>query len=78
MRLKTWAQLSELKVGPNDRHILTALTSRVYFCQGLSMTVNVLAAAADVLIAASLCYFLQCSRTGFKKYDLAFLKQINV
>ncbi|KAF9468824.1 hypothetical protein BDZ94DRAFT_1152791, partial [Collybia nuda] len=44
--------------------------------KGLSMTVNVLAAAADVLIAASLCYFLQCSRTGFKKSDTMISKLI--
>ncbi|KAF9461393.1 hypothetical protein BDZ94DRAFT_1310667 [Collybia nuda] len=37
--------------------------------KGLSMTVNVLGAAADALIAGSLCYFLQRSRTGFKKSD---------
>lgn len=43
--------------------------------QSLSMTVNILAAAADVLIATSLCYFLQCSRTGFKKYDLITVKK---
>ncbi|EDR02279.1 uncharacterized protein LACBIDRAFT_309640 [Laccaria bicolor S238N-H82] len=37
--------------------------------KGLSITVNILAAVADILIAASLCYFLHRSRTGFKKSD---------
>lgn len=35
--------------------------------KGLSMTVNILAVLPDVLIAASLFYFLQRSRTGFKR-----------
>lgn len=37
--------------------------------KGLSITVNILAAVADILIAASLCFFLHRSRTGFKKSD---------
>jgi len=32
------------------------------------MTINALAAAGDVLIAAILCTMLQKSRTGFKRY----------
>ena len=32
------------------------------------MTVNALAAAGDVLIAAILCSILQMSRTGFKRF----------
>jgi hypothetical protein len=32
------------------------------------MTINALAAAGDVLIAATLCIMLQKSRTGFKRY----------
>ncbi|KAJ8496903.1 hypothetical protein ONZ45_g12263 [Pleurotus djamor] len=35
--------------------------------KALSMTVNVLAAAGDLLISASLIYLLQKRRTGFKK-----------
>ncbi|KAG5339360.1 hypothetical protein C0989_004602 [Termitomyces sp. Mn162] len=35
--------------------------------KGLSMVVNILAALGDGLIAGTLCYFLQRSRTGFKK-----------
>ncbi|KAJ3790676.1 hypothetical protein GGU10DRAFT_416298, partial [Lentinula aff. detonsa] len=37
--------------------------------KSLSMTVNVLGAVADVMIAAGLFYFLHRSRTGFKKHD---------
>ncbi|KAF7432827.1 hypothetical protein PC9H_004770 [Pleurotus ostreatus] len=37
--------------------------------KGLSMAVNVLAAAGDALIAASLVFLLRRSRTGFKKSD---------
>ncbi|KAF8165087.1 hypothetical protein B0H34DRAFT_222439 [Crassisporium funariophilum] len=37
--------------------------------KGLSMTVNVLAVVADILIAAALFFFLHRSRTGFKKSD---------
>jgi hypothetical protein len=39
------------------------------------MTVNVLAAVADALIAGALCFFLQRSRTGFKKYILSFARE---
>ncbi|KAG1756053.1 hypothetical protein EDB19DRAFT_1957732 [Suillus lakei] len=35
----------------------------------LSMSVNAVAAAGDILIAAFLCIFLQRSRTGFRKSD---------
>ncbi|KAF5393735.1 hypothetical protein D9757_000328 [Collybiopsis confluens] len=44
--------------------------------KGLSMTVNVLGAVADVAIAAGLFYFLQRSRTGFKKSDTMISKLI--
>ncbi|KAJ7591424.1 hypothetical protein C8J56DRAFT_562734 [Mycena floridula] len=44
--------------------------------KGLSMTVNVLGAVSDVGIAASLFYFLQNSRTGFKKSDTMISKLI--
>ncbi|KAF9057471.1 hypothetical protein BJ165DRAFT_35260 [Panaeolus papilionaceus] len=37
--------------------------------KGLSMAVNLLGAAADVLITAALLFFLHRSRTGFKKSD---------
>ena len=36
--------------------------------QGLSISVNALAAAGDVLIAASLCFLLYRSRTGYRRY----------
>ncbi|TRM68470.1 hypothetical protein BD626DRAFT_565306 [Schizophyllum amplum] len=42
----------------------------------LSMTVNVLGAAADVIIAAGLFFYLQRSRTGFKKSDTMISKLI--
>jgi hypothetical protein len=38
----------------------------------LSVTVNVLAAIGDVLIAGILCTVLHSSRTGFRRYALAF------
>ncbi|KAJ3837418.1 hypothetical protein F5878DRAFT_662106 [Lentinula raphanica] len=44
--------------------------------KSLSMTVNVLGAVADVLIAAGLFYFLHRSRTGFKKSDTMISKLI--
>ncbi|KAK0490651.1 hypothetical protein IW261DRAFT_1555829 [Armillaria novae-zelandiae] len=44
--------------------------------RGLSMTVNVVGAVSDVLIAASLFYFLHRSRTGFKKSDTMISKLI--
>ncbi|KAF9065260.1 hypothetical protein BDP27DRAFT_64902 [Rhodocollybia butyracea] len=37
--------------------------------KGLSIAVNVLAAAGDVLIASSLAYLLQTSKTGFRNSD---------
>ncbi|KAJ4472144.1 hypothetical protein J3R30DRAFT_3407645 [Lentinula aciculospora] len=42
--------------------------------KSLSMTVNVLGAVADVIIAAGLFYFLHRSRTGFKKSDTMISK----
>ncbi|KAJ3892773.1 hypothetical protein GG344DRAFT_87567 [Lentinula edodes] len=42
----------------------------------LSMTVNVLGAVSDVIIAAGLFYFLHRSRTGFKKSDTMISKLI--
>ncbi|KAG7445905.1 uncharacterized protein BT62DRAFT_141887 [Guyanagaster necrorhizus] len=44
--------------------------------RGLSMTVNVVGAISDVLIAASLFYFLHRSRTGFKQSDTMISKLI--
>ncbi|KAK0184248.1 hypothetical protein F5146DRAFT_1171415 [Armillaria mellea] len=44
--------------------------------RGLLMTVNVVGAVSDVLIAASLFYFLHRSRTGFKKSDTMISKLI--
>ncbi|KAF9451746.1 hypothetical protein P691DRAFT_662638, partial [Macrolepiota fuliginosa MF-IS2] len=44
--------------------------------KGLSVTVNILAVAPDVLIAGSLFYFLQRSRTGFKKSDTMITRLI--
>ncbi|KAL1721397.1 hypothetical protein EV715DRAFT_288535 [Schizophyllum commune] len=42
----------------------------------LSMTVNVLGAVADVIIAAGLFFYLHRSRTGFKKSDTMISKLI--
>ncbi|KAJ3906025.1 hypothetical protein F5879DRAFT_683440 [Lentinula edodes] len=44
--------------------------------KSLSMTVNVLGAVSDVIIAAGLFYFLHRSRTGFKKSDTMISKLI--
>jgi hypothetical protein len=44
--------------------------------KNLSMTVNALAAAGDVLIAIVLCFMLQKSRTGFKGSDTMITKLI--
>ncbi|KAF8665611.1 hypothetical protein AX16_000067 [Volvariella volvacea WC 439] len=44
--------------------------------KGLSMTVNVLTVVTDVLIAASLFYYLQRSRTGFKRSDTMISKLV--
>lgn len=35
----------------------------------LTITINALSTAVDILIAASLCFFLHTSRTGFKRSD---------
>ncbi|KAJ3998613.1 hypothetical protein F5050DRAFT_1710372 [Lentinula boryana] len=48
----------------------------LYHLFSLSMTVNVLGAVADVMIAAGLFYFLHRSRTGFKKSDTMISKLI--
>lgn len=42
----------------------------------LSMSVNALAAAGDVLIAVFLCTLLQQSRTGFRRSDTMINKLI--
>ncbi|KAK7060192.1 hypothetical protein VNI00_000957 [Paramarasmius palmivorus] len=44
--------------------------------KGLSMTVNVLGAVADVFIATGLFFFLHRSRTGFKKSDTMISKLV--
>ncbi|KAF8911863.1 hypothetical protein CPB85DRAFT_1434667 [Mucidula mucida] len=44
--------------------------------RGLSMSVNILGAAADVFIAACLFYYLRRSRTGFKRSDTMISKLI--
>ncbi|TFK59793.1 hypothetical protein BDN72DRAFT_738181, partial [Pluteus cervinus] len=44
--------------------------------QGLSMTVNVLAATTDVVIAGALFYYLHSRRTGFKGSDTIISKLI--
>ncbi|KAL9713310.1 hypothetical protein Ac2012v2_002915 [Leucoagaricus gongylophorus] len=44
--------------------------------KGLSIAVNVLAAAGDLVIAASLCVILHQSRTGFKRSDTMIKKLI--
>jgi len=44
--------------------------------KALSLTVNALAAAGDVLIAFILCWILQSSRTGFKRSDTVITKLI--
>lgn len=46
--------------------------------QPLSMTVNVLGAVADVIIAAGLFFYLHRSRTGFKKSDTMISKLVSV
>ncbi|KAF7770245.1 hypothetical protein Agabi119p4_6219 [Agaricus bisporus var. burnettii] len=56
LRLKTYAQLAELK--------------------SLSIAVNALAAAGDLIIAASLCIILHQSRTGFQRSDTMIKKLI--
>ncbi len=64
MKLATWADLEELKVG--NQWLLVFKFDDIH-TQGLSMAVNLLGAVADVLIAAVLFYFLHKSRTGFRK-----------
>jgi len=44
--------------------------------KALSLSVNALAAAGDVIIAAILCWMLQTSRTGFKSSDTMITKLI--
>jgi hypothetical protein len=41
------------------------------------MTVNALAAAGDVLIAVVLCFMLQKSRTGFRRYVLCLVRRLH-
>jgi hypothetical protein len=43
--------------------------AQVTSLKALSMSINVTAAAGDILIAVFLCYLLQRSRTGFRKSD---------
>jgi len=46
--------------------------------KALSITVNALAAAGDLLIAVILCWILQTSRTGFSKSDTVITKLIAI
>ncbi len=63
LQLDTFAQLAKLKVF----WIHERLRINLILPQSLSITVNALAAAADVLIAATLCTLLHLSRTGFQR-----------
>jgi len=64
--MKTYAELTKLKVGLLDVPPCTCkeLTPQI---QDLSISVNALAAAGDVLIATALCSLLHFSRTGFHR-----------
>ncbi|KAG6896678.1 hypothetical protein C0992_006751 [Termitomyces sp. T32_za158] len=79
LKLRTWVQLGQLKVRLISYvDILTALNAadRTRTLQWLSMAVNILAALGDALIAGALCFFLQRSRTGFRKSDTMIRKLI--
>lgn len=67
LRLKTYAQLAELKVCASLQPFLVE-SERPILLQSLSIAVNALAAAGDLIIAASLCIILHQSRTGFQRY----------
>ena len=55
--------------GGNALSVRYYILLRYYFHQGESITVNVLGAAADLLIAATLCSLLNFSRTGFHRWS---------
>ena len=46
--------------------------------KNLSLTVNALTAATDVVIAAILCFLLQKSRTGFRRSDTMITKLVRL
>ena len=62
--MDTFAQLVRLKV---TNHIQWKVDWSDLLLQPLSITVNALAAAGDVLIAGTLCTLLHLSRTGFHR-----------
>jgi hypothetical protein len=66
-QLKTYAETTKIKVGQLDvpqPYTYKELTPQLQY---LSILINALAAAGDVLIAAALCTLLHFSRTGFHK-----------
>ncbi|RXW25788.1 hypothetical protein EST38_g71 [Candolleomyces aberdarensis] len=66
MRLRTWADLAQLKV---DSPPVESEWWSEYIRQGLSITVNIVGVVADILITGALFFFLHRSRTGFKRSD---------
>ena len=66
LQLKTYAELKGLKVGLLNRFPILSkeLTPQPQY---LSILVNVLAAAGDILIAAALCILLHRSRTSSQR-----------
>lgn len=63
--LRTYKQFATINV--NGVHsVLKAVRWRCL--QSISMSINAAAAAGDVVITVSLCYLLQRSRTGFRRW----------
>ncbi|KAH0839436.1 hypothetical protein J3R83DRAFT_219 [Lanmaoa asiatica] len=74
--LQTFAQLADLKVMRKKNY--SPRNSPLMIRQDLSMSINAVAAAGDVLIAVFLCTLLQRSRTGFRRSDTMINKLVSV
>ncbi|KAI0353285.1 hypothetical protein OH77DRAFT_1522740 [Trametes cingulata] len=72
LSFKTFLDLGKVKVRPLPAPLSSPAlaNARDSLSQALSISINAVAAAGDVVIAAILCTILQFSKTGFERSDL--------
>ena len=67
MGFDTYQELIDINVSLNSLNLVTWCLIRIR--QPLTISINALSTAVDVLIAVSLCFMLNQSRTGFRRSD---------
>ncbi len=75
MSKKSYKDLLDISVSVLDLGF-TCSDSPGIFGKALTMTINALSVAADVLISLSLCIIFQRSKTGFRRSDTILTKLV--